>query len=40
MRGLLDTGVDKLVFPLMGSHRLERLDQLVSTLEPLTTQHA
>jgi hypothetical protein len=40
VRGLLATGVDKLVLPLMGGHRLERLDRLVSTLEPLTAQYA
>jgi 5,10-methylenetetrahydromethanopterin reductase len=34
LRSLLDTGVDDLVFPLMGSGRLERLDRLAGEIAP------
>ncbi len=34
LRALLDVGVDDLVFPLMGSGRLERLDRLADDIVP------
>jgi 5,10-methylenetetrahydromethanopterin reductase len=34
LRALLDVGVDDLVFPLMGSGRLERLDRLTDDIVP------
>jgi alkanesulfonate monooxygenase SsuD/methylene tetrahydromethanopterin reductase-like flavin-dependent oxidoreductase (luciferase family) len=36
VRGLLGTGVDQLIFPLMGSNRLARLDLLTRHIAPLT----
>jgi hypothetical protein len=34
LRALLAVGVDDLVFPLMGSGRLERLDRLTGDIVP------
>ncbi len=34
LRALRNTGIDDLIFPLMGSGRLERLDRLVSDIAP------
>jgi 5,10-methylenetetrahydromethanopterin reductase len=36
LQGLLQTGVDRLIFPLMGGNRLERLDVLMNYAEPAT----
>jgi 5,10-methylenetetrahydromethanopterin reductase len=36
LQGLLRTGVDRLIFPLMGGNRLERLDVLMKYAEPAT----
>jgi 5,10-methylenetetrahydromethanopterin reductase len=34
LQGLLRTGVDRLIFPLMGGNRLDRLDGLMKDIEP------
>ncbi len=34
LRALRNTGIDDLIFPLMGSGRLERLDRLASDIAP------